>query len=117
MAKEIVRRLRQDMNWAELETIDNDRRVTTLSLIAAVNLKKSPGGHTTDPVELIKIADEDRDYLNRQFTLYQPDLIICCGTSDTFHDLVSTYGKPNWKQTQRGVWFHEYSPGKYVIAY
>ena len=112
-----IRRISEDIAWQEFKDVDLARRCKALRSIAAVNLKKLPGGHTTDQAELAKIAEEDKLYLNRQFALYAPDIIICCGTSDTFHWLVSTCEKPQWQSTRRGVQFHEYSAGKFVIAY
>ena len=112
-----IRRLPEDIPWQELADIDENRRRRTLRSIAAVNLKKSPGGHTTDSAELAKFAEEDRVFLNRQFSFYDPDVIICCGTSDTFHWLVKLNGQPRWRITRRGIWFHERDAGKFVIAY
>ena len=35
-----------------------------------MNLKKSSGGHTTNNNELRKIAQEDNEFLNKQFQIY-----------------------------------------------
>jgi len=112
-----IRRLSDDVPWNELSEVDEERRCKTLRSIAAVNLKKSPGGHTTDSAALVKIAEEDRVFLTRQFSLYDPDVIICCGTSDPFHLLVQFCEQPQWRRTRRGVWFHEHKASKYVVAY
>jgi hypothetical protein len=112
-----IRRPSDDIPWSDLAEIDEERRRETLRSIAAVNLKKTPGGHTTDSPVLAKIAEQDKALLKRQLMLYDPDLIVCCGTSDTFHWLVSLEDEPQWKCTRRGVWFHEHKPGKYVVAY
>jgi hypothetical protein len=112
-----IRRLPQDAPWHEFIEVDEERRRQALISIAAVNLKKSPGGHTTDAAELAKIAEEDKIFLNKQFLLYDADFIICCGTSDVFHWLVSICENPDWKVTSRGIMFHEYKPGKFVISY
>ncbi len=112
-----IRRLPEEILWEDLVDIDQTRRYRSLISIAAVNLKKSPGGHTSDPAEVAKIAEEDKLFLNRQISLYDADLIICCGTSDPFHWLVSVCEEPDWKMTKRGTWFHEYKPGKFVVSY
>jgi hypothetical protein len=112
-----IRRLDEDIPWSELVEIDGERRRETLKSIAAVNLKKSPGGHTTDSAELAKTSEEDRVFLTRQFALYAPDVIVCCGTSDLFHRLVPICEQPQWKSTRRGVRFHEYRPGQFVLEY
>lgn len=112
-----IRRISEDIAWQEFKDVDLARRCKALRSIATVNLKKSPGGHTTDHAELAKIAEEDKLYLNRQFALYTPDIIICCGTSDTFHWLVPICKQPQWQSTHRGIQFHEYSAGKFVVSY
>jgi len=112
-----IRRLDEDIPWSELVEIDRERRRETLKSIAVVNLKKSPGGHTTDSAELAKISEEDRVLLIRQFALYAPDVIVCCGTSELFHSLVPICEQPQWKSTRRGVGFHEYRPEKFVMKY
>jgi hypothetical protein len=114
-----IRRLPQDIPWCDLENIDEERRRRALRSIAAINLKKSPGGHTTDPVSLMATAAEDKTFLNQQFSLYEPDVVICCGTdtSYTFHLLVESVSQPNWRTTRRGIKFHEFKPRKYVVVF
>ena len=114
-----IQQLSKDSPWSDLESIDERRRKQALSSIAAINLKKTPGGHTTDIDGLAATATEDREFLNRQMGLYDPDIIICCGaaTSDILHSLIHFSDEPFWKMTRRGVWFHEFRPGKYVIRY
>ncbi|TWH64396.1 hypothetical protein LX59_02343 [Azomonas agilis] len=112
-----IRNLSIDIPWKDLEQVDNERRAKALRSVAAVNLKKSPGSHTSDPSEIAVIAEQDKAFLNRQVSLYQADLIICCGVSDTFHWLVAFDRPPEWRQTSRGIAYHEYRPGKFVVAY
>ncbi len=114
-----IRWLPQDIPWQELADVDEERRRCALRQIAAINLKKSPGGHTTDPAILAATAAEDKSFLNRQFSLYEPDVVICCGTdtSDTLHWLVESVSKPNWMVTRRGIRFHEFRPRKYVVSF
>lgn len=112
-----IRNLPRDLTWESLETVDEPRRQAALPSIAAINLRKSPGGHTTDAARLAEDAEEDREFINRQVALYDPDYVICCGTSDLFHFLVEFPKPPEWKRTARGVWYHEPIARKYVIAY
>lgn len=114
-----IRNISVDIPWTDLEQVDEERRQKTLRSVAVINLKKSPGGYTADAGALYKVADEDKLFLNRQFSLYEPDIVVCCGsiTSDVFHSLVDFSTEPDWKSTSREVWYHEYLPGKYVIRY
>lgn len=112
-----IRQLPSDIEWSKIADIDKEKRINTLRSIVAVNLKKSPGGHTTVPVELAMIADEDKLYLNRQLCIYDPDIIVCCGTSETFHWLVNICENTEKRVTKRGIKFHEYRKGKFVVEY
>ncbi len=114
-----IRRLPEDVQWDELASISPEHRILILRSIVSVNLKKSPGSYATNRAELTKVAEEDKRHLNTQFLLYEADLVICCGSdvTETFHWLVDSCGSPDWRNTGRGVEYHEYAPGKYVIAY
>lgn len=114
-----IRQLPSELSWDQLGEITEEHRRDTLRSIAAINVKKSPGGHTTDNQALWEIANADKTHFNEQFHLYDPDVTICCGsvTSDIFHGLVDFAADPNWLMTTRGIWFHERSSGKFVISY
>lgn len=112
-----IRNLPDYLSWDMLETVDESRRQAALRAIAAVNLKKSPGGHTTDAAVLAEYAEKDKEFINQQLSLYEADYLICCGTSDLFHFLVDFPRQPEWKRTTRGVWYHELVAGRYVVAY
>jgi len=109
--------LPEHIDWENLNEIEQKRRRKALRSIVAVNLKKSPGGHTSDPVAVEEAAKKDKAFFNRQFQLYKPDFVICCGTSDLFHKIVLFPTEPDWCRTKRGVWFHEYEKGRRVIAF
>ena len=114
-----IRRLPEDLPWENLEQVDEKRRQESLQTIAAMNLKKSPGGYTTDGTEVSRIATEDKAYLNRQFSLYDPDVVVCCGPSVSWilHQVVDLGSQPQWRTTRRGIAFHEFKPQKFVIEY
>lgn len=59
--------------------------------IAAVNLKKYPGGARANNQQVKNEARKDIDLLRKQITLYSPDIILTCGwglISDFLHDEV-----------------------------
>jgi hypothetical protein len=114
-----VRCLHQDdISWEKLKEIDKERRRHALRSIVVINLKKSPGGRTSVPDDLEKIAAEDEIFLKKQFSLYEPDIVICCGTNEIFyrHVLVLDH-PPEWKSTHRGIEFHEFKPRKFVVSF
>lgn len=114
-----IRAIHRDIEWKELEKISKEQRKEHLKSICAVNLKKSPGGRTTDNNALSKEAKEDEKFLNEQFGIYNPDLVICCGSivSRKFLDLVKLPEKSDYKMTTRGICYHEYQTNKYMIEY
>jgi len=112
-----IRNKANEINWLSLEKMTPEQRKEILSSVCVVNLKKSPGGNTTDNYELDKIAREDKEYLTEQFSFYNPDLIIGCGSMPTyiFHDLFKFEQK--WKITKRGIGFLEFMNNKYLISF
>lgn len=109
-----IRRLDQELSWESLAQIDQSNRVSVLKSICAVNLKKTPGLHTADAQELARIATEDRELIKEQIALYEPDIIICCGTGREIDNL---FGKGEWQTTTRGVGYREFGPKRFAVAY
>lgn len=121
-----IRNLSKELKWTELKKIKTDeQRKQLFKSICIMNLKKSPGSSTTVNKELSKIAEEDKEFLNRQIQIYlndlatRPDLIIACGsvTSDTFNALVTIQNASEWKTTSRGIWYYEYEKNRFFIDY
>jgi len=114
-----IKNIKNEINWKEIREITDEQRKEQLKSICTINLKKSPGGHTTDNKALEDIAKEDKEFLNRQFEIYHPDLVICCGSVVRwlFHELVEFQEKPDWKMTTRGIRYHEFQEMKYIIEY
>ncbi len=114
-----IRNLPQDIEWKLVKDVSKQDRSEILKSVCAINLKKSPGGYITNNDSLTKVATEDKEYINQQFSLYNPDLVICCGSvvSHLFNSLILFPNKPEWKSTRRGIWFYEYKEKKHIIAY
>jgi len=111
-----IRNISRDIPWQEFDEINEVDRQSSLKAICAMNLKKSPGTHTTDSASLNKVANEDRNFIQRQFSLYDPDITICGGTGDLFKE-VAGFNAYEWKRTSRGIRWYERTPNKYVVAY
>ena len=109
--------LPQVLRWVDIEDIDKSARIRTLRKIAAVNLKKAPGGAAADVDGLREFARENREFLRRQLKLYRPDLIVGCGSDVTavFFDVV--YPEPNWCRSARGTWYAEIDGAVYLDYY
>jgi len=101
--------------WNFYEKITNDFRAKMLKSISTINLKKSPGIHAADHASLSKVANEDKEYIRRQYSLYDPDFTICGGTGELFRRIVNH--DKQWNATKRGIQWYERKAKKYVISF
>ncbi|MBW8035833.1 MAG: hypothetical protein FVQ79_09435 [Planctomycetes bacterium] len=111
-----IRNLNSIPGWDFYEEITNYFRIETLKSICAINLKKSPGTHTTNHASLNSVANEDKDYIRSQYSIYDPDLTICGGTADLFR-FVAGHDSMKWRTTKRGIWWYERRAHKYVVSF
>jgi len=111
-----IRNIDLNIPWEDIDNIDEKKRSSQLKSICAMNLKKSPGTHTADSASLKFVANEDSEFIKKQFALYDPDITICGGTGDLFKS-VAGLNEYKWNRTMRGIWWYERAPSKYVVAY
>ena len=109
--------LPQLLRWKDIEGIDETARIRTLRKIAAVNLKKMPGGAAVDVAELRDFVTKNREFLRLQLELYRPHLIVGCGceVTEVFFDKV--YPEPMWRRSVRGTWYCEIDGVLYLDYY
>lgn len=79
------------------------RRKYYLKKIGVINLKKTPGQNTSNYKEISRAASENRNLIKKQVDLYNPDIIICCGTAEDFATNYLESKLVNWKMTKRGI--------------
>ena len=103
----------KEFPWSEMETDNEQRRLRELKKIAAVNLKKTSGGHTSNNGEIYRAAVDHHDIIKKQIDLYKADFIICCGTEYAFMDACYKDREVEWKMTSRGIWY--FRDGKSVV--
>lgn len=96
-----------------METDNEQRRLRELKKIAAVNLKKTSGGRTSNNGEIYRAAVDHHDIIKKQIDLYKADFIICCGTEYVFMDACYNDREVEWKMTSRGIWY--FRDGKSVV--
>ena len=112
-----IRNCGQGDDWPnQYAAISEECRVEVLRSICVMNLKKSPGTHTTERASLEKVATEDADRIQDQYAIYDPDLTICGGTGDLFRTVVG-HRRLEWRQTRRGIRWYQRASEKVVIAY
>ena len=112
-----MRNLPPIREWSFYEKITEDFRKEILKSIVAMNLRKSPGGPTPDSAALATVAREDKDYIRRQYDLYDPDITICGGgdVEKLFREVVGH--QMMWQETTRGVWWYERNARKHVVSF
>lgn len=59
--------------------ISEEERRSWLAEVSFLNLKKEGGGPRAKPRKIREAARKDAEFIQRQLSLYRPDLIICCG--------------------------------------
>ena len=113
---EAILTLPQERAWNDWENYSDDRRKTWLRKICAVNLKKTPGKYIANQQDIAKAAQENRALLQEQLWLYQPNIIICCGTAADFCKVCFPQQDLPWEMTSRGIWYVRF-PNQILIAY
>lgn len=112
-----IRNRAQGDDWPnQYKNISKEFRAEVLRSICVVNLKKSPGTHTTEIASLTEVAKQDAFRIQTQYAIYEPDLTICGGTGDLFRTVVG-HEHLEWRQTRRGIRWYQWASGKVVIAY
>ena len=96
-----IRNLPSRCEWSFYEKISEAFRKETLKSIVAMNLKKSPGGGSTDLQALKTVATEDVPFIKKQYAIYDPDITIC-GGDDTGDFLMKALGHQMKWQTAVG---------------
>lgn len=114
-----IRALPAELPWREVKRVRPEHRREQLCSVAVMNLKKTPGRAVTNVRKFRKIVEDDHLFLQRQFSLYDADLVICCGSEVTraFYDWIGPEHAKKWKRTRRGIEYLEHAPGKHVIDF
>lgn len=105
--------------WRDVYPVSTEQRRDVLRNISAMNLKKSPGGDTTVVANFRQVVEEDRAFIREQIGLYNPQIIICCGSivADVYYSFLKPEDSSSWQSTTRGVEFLTLASGCSVISY
>jgi hypothetical protein len=112
-----IRNLPGITHYEDVRHISEDMRKEVLSSIVAMNLKKRPGGSSTDMSKLEKDLTFDSEFLSRQFLLYGLQVAICCGTFEVAHRTFAHCKDMNVQVSRRGFEYVEYDKGHFLINY
>lgn len=100
-----LRDINSDVKWPELAHIDDNFRKNVLRSICAFNLKKSPGGHTTERASFNAVVSEDKDWISKQYDIYNADITVCCGTGWDFRWVLDLDNDEVFETTRGIKWF------------
>jgi hypothetical protein len=114
-----IRMLPNKGRWTDLRVVEDHQRKDVLRSLDAMNLKKSPGGHTTVVSSFWDEVDRDAHFIREQFLLYDADFVVCCGSvvAQAFDRVLKSPDSRPWQTTSRGIGYLEYKAGKFAIAY
>lgn len=104
-----------------IQRINLEERKTLLQKIVVMNLKKVGGGSITNRKALAKVAEKDKDLLNKQFEFYDVDFVICCGRDVA--RLAKRFIAPiknadDWKiLPETGVKYIEFASRQFAISF
>lgn len=75
-------------------TDDKVRECIRINPMAIMECKKQPGGANLKPAVLKKYLERDKEFINKEIKLLNPDVIICCDKSGIiFNNIVSMLGE------------------------
>lgn len=105
--------------YDEVKDLNKEDRKKYLTPITVINLKKTPGGPSSNDKEIANFAENDREYIMKQLEIYKPDVIICCGTGRYFLNQV-IYGQSNrdvdeWIRETEDLWYM-WNDGRLVVS-
>jgi hypothetical protein len=87
------------LRWSDLERLPIKE---SLAPFAFMQMKKCTGGGSVTPATLIKYARQDADNIRAQLRIYQPDVIVGCGTGRILAEVLEGC---EWRETEKGVWY------------
>lgn len=102
----------EDIDWRLLGEISEADRINSLKSICAMNLKKSPGSHTTVRASFDTVVTEDKIFIKNQYDMYNPDIKVCCGTGWDLRNVLDLNDGEVFETTRGIKWFknHQNSP-------
>lgn len=125
-----IRHYKENLKWSDkinLRSLEKARRRYHLQTIAAMNLKKTPGGASTNKVELREFVKKYNGLLRNQVDLYwsQVDIIVCCGVEvfSLFRSLIKdiplqkhTFRSADKNETKT-IFYYQTDDGKLIIDF
>lgn len=104
-----------DYDWSYLGKENEKRRIDYLKKICAVNVKKTSGTYVSNGKLIDESTKKNKEFLKKQIDIYEPDIVICCGTSGAYSEIYEV-NNSEWKYTHRGIPYLK-DDNRIVISY
>lgn len=75
----------RDCEWSEIPDANNEESFEPLQEIAIINIKKIPGGSTSENDEIQQAYYDNRELLKQQIETYNPNVVIFGNTLQYFY--------------------------------
>lgn len=97
-----------DKSWSEIrshvrKSDSNTNLRDALSSYGFVQTKKIGGLGSISRDELKKYVENDEEFLRKQIEIYEPDIMVCCGTADFLSKILSSDSR---RETANGVGYY-----------
>lgn len=94
-----------DKEYKDVQSIKEEDRKKYLFPISVINLKKTHKGESSKPKELEEIVKNDSFFIKEQLNIYNPDVIICCGSGPLFINQILELDDSNWTKKSDDFWY------------
>jgi hypothetical protein len=110
-----IENFEEDISFSKINNISQSFRQAIFKNIAVLNIKKEPVGASAKSKEIWTYSWDDREFIRKQVTLYNPDIVICCGTGEMVkeRELITSFKK--WSISKLGVEY--YKNGKLILNF
>jgi hypothetical protein len=102
------------LKFEQIDVTHPEKRCEHLRRIAVVNLKKTPGKSTSRYLEIKQNAEQHRDLLLEQLSLYKPDVTI---TGNVFGIVMGLLGKTQQRDEECFSYFKDEALGVCIDFY
>jgi len=107
----------ENNNYNDIEKVYNHKRKNYLQKVAIINLKKEPGGSSSNMKEIEQYCEEDKELIQKQIELYEPNIIIGCGVGYLIKSKNLLKNLSEWKVTSNNVKYAINNKNLIVIRY
>lgn len=92
----------------DLESFGNEY----LHRIAVLSIKKYNGTSTSNDEDIIHYADQEKDLIEKEIEICDPNVIVCCGTAKALSKVIDF----NYEQKNNECFYHTFINGHEVIV-